>query len=163
MCSCPGHRECSGWACLLRKKGQGSSMGRHTWPCPPAFTRAPCVLAAPVGVLRGTRSRWAVANAILHAGHVALRVDSFSLSSAFISCACLPRVLSGLCRYKCPFCISPAPAGQPTIGCTFISARTSEREHTFFCRRQSASPQPLPARPSEVKSKMSSLGGLFSF
>lgn len=44
----------------------------------------------------------------------------------FVPCTCLGRVLSVLCRYKCPFCISPTPAGGSsllTIGCTFISAR----------------------------------------
>lgn len=134
----PWHRGCSGWACLLREKGQTDlalSACVHTSSLRAGGTR---------GVLRGTRPCWAVANAILHSGHVALWADSSGRSSAFISCACLVKVLSGLRPYKCPFCISPAPAGQPTIGCTFISAKTSQREHTFFCRRKSAPPHTLP-------------------
>ena len=65
----------------------------------------------------------------------------------------LGKVLSVSCHHKCPFCIMPAPAGgslQPTMGCTFISARTFQKKNMHSAvQEQSASPTypcPLPQK-----------------
>lgn len=95
--------------------------------------------------------------ALLHSGHAAFLADSSGPSSPFISCACLGKVLSVLCRYKCRFCITPTPAGgswQHTIGCTLISARTFQKEHTLFCTGKSASPPTRSPSRSEAQDQL---------
>lgn len=139
---------------------------RYTWPFLPTFK---------VFLPHATEKQWRLWEskdcrsgtviAFLYSGHVAFLADSSGPSFLFVSCACFGKVLSVLCHYKCPFCITPTPAGGSsplTIGCTFISARTFQKEHTVFGTGKSASPTSFPALP-EVKPKISSLGCLLQF
>lgn len=122
----------------------GGPEGGQTWPCTPAFMQTLHHAGVAGGVVqRITTVCWGIVMGVLRSGHVAFLADSSSPPPPFISHACLGKVLSVLCRYKCPFCITPTPAAgssQFTIGRTFISARTFQKEHALFCTGKSASP-----------------------
>lgn len=69
----------------------------------------------------------------------------------------LGKVLSVSCHHKCPFCITPAPVGgslQPTMGCTFISARTfQKKKHALCCTGTICLSHLSMPPPPEVKPK----------